>query len=286
MASKRLWEKRVWAYPLWHSFEFGFGLGMDDADTTRNATIVPYMFQDNALIDLETVKVNPENDDYAVTGRPNCYAGSYIPKCVVTWEAWVTSSQPDALKFQYLPIHTATLQRLDAFDKKTGTDIEALLELTHETTDEQVYPLWNGAKLYEGHHVIDYHTNVPGLTTTQQPEGVDFDIEQYFDARRYYTNKEMLDQVTGRMRTYQVPQIMQVGGNLSRATARFYETTVPSMCKYMLPYTSCMGLFNIEPSGSHGQPTIIGDTTSIEHLTVQGRVTFPEINPDFNFARA
>lgn len=281
--SKSLWEKRVWNYPLIHNYEFGFGLSAED--TTKASTIVPYLFQDNALVDYETVKTNPENADFAVSTRPNCMAGSYIPSVSVHWLAYIppTDTEITHLRFDTMRIHTAMLNRLDAADKKTGNDIETILELTHETTDEQCYPLWNGTKLFESGGIYDYHADVPGLTTTQQPEGVTFDKEMFFDAMHYYTNKEMLKQVTSGMRNYTVSEpIVPHGRSIINSSSYIKKP----QCKFMQPYSFCGELFHLPQTDSISQYHLSGETTAIEHLTVKGFVRFNEYNPDFNFARA
>ncbi len=176
------------------------------------------------------------------------------------------------------------LNRLDAFDKQTTEDIETMIELTHETTDEQCYPLWNNTKLFEGAGTYDYDALVPGLTTNQQPEGVAFDKEKFFDAQHYYTNKEMLRTVTDRMKTHMVSEPIVPHG---RSVIRFSRTiNTPSLCKFQHPYTFCGQLFHIPQVGSRDQLHLAGETTAIEHLTVKGFVRFNEFNPDFNFSRA
>ena len=86
-----------------------------------------------------------------VTLTSRC-AGSYVPKIQVYWTANLRPADTEIvhLRFDTLPIHTSMLNRLDAFDKKTGFDIETILELEHATDDETCYPIFNGTKLYEG----------------------------------------------------------------------------------------------------------------------------------------
>ncbi len=283
--TRRDWPRKAWIFPRIHNFEFGFGLDADDAAATKNSTIVPYLLQDNALIDLETVKTNPENADFAVTDEPNIYAGSYVPRITVRWVAYLrpTDTEVVHLLFNTMPIYTSFLNRLDAFDKKTGNDIETILELTHETTDEQCYPLFNNTKLYEGGGTYDYSANVPGLTGTQQPEGVAFDKEMFFDAMHYYTNKQMLKGVVGRMMNHTVSEPIVphgksiITGGLNR---------IQSIAKAANPYTFCGELFHVPQAGSRSQYHLGAGVTAVEHLTVKGFVRFNEFNPDFNTARA
>ncbi len=278
------WPKQTWKYPEIHNFEFGFGLSAEDSN--KESTIVPYMFQDNALVDYENIKTNPENADFAVVAYPNTMAGSYIPKINIGWHMFIPTADTEiiSLIMNTMKIGTAMLNRLDAFDKKTGDDIETILELTHETTDEQAYPLWNGTKLFEGAGTYDYHANVPGLTTTQQPEGVAFNKELFFDAMHYYTNKEMLKSISQNMKTYLISEPIVPHG---RSMVSFSRTVnLPPMCKFQHPYTFFGELFHLPQVGSLSQLMLAAETTAIEHITIKGFVRFYEFNPDFNFARA
>ncbi len=284
--NRRNWPKQTWQYPQIHDYRFTFGLDMDDTVATKNSTIVPYIMQDNALIDYELVKTNPENADFAVAFNANVRAGSFVPSLSVSWKAWSPSAEVDVLRFDTMKISTAMLNRLDAFDKKTGNDIETILELTHETTDEQCYPLWNTVKLYEGHQVLDIDAQMPGLTGTQQAEGVAFDAEMYFDALHYYTNKEMLRSVTGRMKSHYINGDLAKDRRTFEKIATGFTRGTPSMCKFQNPYTFCGELFHCYQAGDKMQFAKTGDVTAVEHLSVMGRVRFSEYNPDFNFARA
>ncbi len=285
---KGSWPKQTWNYPLPHDYTFSFGMDMDAAAATKNSTIIPYVMQDNAIVDYETIKTNPENEDFAVVAKPNCAAGSFVPRVSVSWKAFcpvIGGAEIDVMNFKYMPIHTSMLNRLDAFDKKTGNDIETILELTHETTDEQAYMLGNDIKLYEGHGVQDLPSDVPGLDTSTQPEGCAFDMEMYFDALHYYTNKEMLRKVTGRMLSYDIRKISTNLHN-KEIIKQYYSNNMPSICKYMQPYTLYAGLFHVPLAGTQNQYQLTTEVTAIEHITFLGRVRFNEYNPDWNFARA
>ncbi len=259
---------------------------MSAEDETKNSTIVPYLIQDNALVDYELTKTNPENDDFATVAYPNVMAGSYVPKMLIAWNMFIPTADLEIISLfvNTMMIGISTLNRLDAFDKKTGNDIETLIELTHETTDEQAYPLWANVKLFEGAGTFDYDAKVPGLTGTQQPESVAFDKTTFFKAHHYYTNKEMLKNVTDRMKTYMLSEPIVPHG---RSVVTFSRTiNVPPMCKTQQPYSFCGELFHVPQVGAIDQIMLAAETTAIEHVTVKGFIKFFEYNPDYNFARA
>ncbi len=285
MASAKMWDARTWQFPRIHKFKFGGGLSADSAN--QAATHVPFFMHDNALIDYETIKTNPENDDFAVYPHPNVCAGSYLRNLVVFFEMFIPKSDTELtiLKVESLDVSTSMLNRLDAFDKKTTSDIETILELDHETTDEQCYGLWNDTDLFTGHQsAVDLPANVPGLDTDQSPEGIAWDSIVFRDAMKYYTNKEMLRKVTTPLKTYTVTEpIVPHGNPIHRFRAKL---RVPSLCKFVQPYDYCGRMLAVPQVTNPNQYPVAADTTAKEHLTYHGTVYFEEVNPDFNHSRA
>ncbi len=286
--SKRDWPRQTWIYPRIHNFEFGFGLSAEDP--LKASTMVNYLMQNNAIVDYETIKTNPENADFGVVAYPDVAAGSYVPKIHVSYQMYIPPSDTEIvhLRVDTMGIHTSMLNRLDAFDKKTGFDIETILELEHETTDEKCYPIFNGTKLFETGGTYDMaplsgYASI-GLGTSGQPEGIAFDKEQYFDANHYFTNKQMLKTVTDRMQSHILSEPLVPHGRSMVIKSRTLNT--PSLCKFQHPYTYCGELFHVPQVGSLSQYHLAGETTAIEHLQVKGFVRFYEFNPDWNFSRA
>jgi len=285
--SKKDWPRLTWKFPRIHNFDFGFGLSAEA--TTKASTIVPYMYQNNAIVDYETIKTNPQNADFSVVAYGDVCAGSYIPNISVVWTAVIPPSDTEIvqLRFDTLDFGVSMLNRLDAFDKKTGDDIETILELQHATDDEITFPLFNGTKIFESGGTYDItplggFADI-GLTIDGQPEGVAFDKELFFDAMHYYTNKEMLKLISQRMRSHIVSEpLVPHGRSMIMGGQRF----VQSLCKFAHPYMMCGELFSVPQVGSRTQYHLAGETTAIEHLMVKGHVRFFEFNPDFNFSRA
>ncbi len=283
---KRDWDRRTWKFPLIHRFNFGFGLTADSASITKRSTIQPYLFQDDLAIDLETIMTNPANASFMVDAQPNVTSGSYIPSIRVNWVMYMEPADTELthLLVNTMPINISMLNRLDAFDKKTGFDIETILELTHETDEEQTLVLWNGVKLFEqSTDKFDLPTDVEGLTATQRPEGVAFDKDQFFDAMHYYSNKDMLKTVTGGMRTHILSEPIIPHG---RSIITGGKSQVPSLCKFANPYMFCGEMFHVPPENDRSQYSIGTAATDKAHLWVKGFVRFNEYNPDFNFERA
>ncbi len=280
-------DPAMWFYPRIHNFEFGFGLSADA--TTKASTIQPWMMMNDTVENYELIKTNPMNDDFAVVNFPDVGAGSIIPRIMVDYSMYIPSSDTQLvhLMCNTMRIHTSMLNRLDAFDHKTNEDIESILELEHEVTDTICYPIYNGTKLFEAGGTFDttYQDGFAdvGLSTDLQPEGVNFTKETFFDARQYYTNKQMLNLVTDKMKSYVISEPLVRGQSVIHV---HYNYSTPSLCKFANPYMFCGELFHIPQSGSIDQYHIATETSAIEHLRVKGRVRFKEYNTDFNFARA
>jgi len=283
---KRDWDRRTWKFPLIHRFEFGFGLTADSASITKRSTIMPYMFQDDIAIDLETIITNPANAGFMTSASPNCTSGSYLPSIQAYWTMYMEPSDTELthLMVNTMPVHTSMLNRLDAFDKMSGNDIETILELTHETDEQQTLVLWNGIDLFEqSTDKFDLPASVEGLTATQRPEGVAFDKDLFFKAMHYYSNRDMLKTVTGGMRKHILSEPIIPHG---RSIIQGGTTNVPSLCKFSNPYMFCGELFHVPPENDRSQYSIGTAATDKAHVWVKGFVNFNEYNPDFNFERA
>ncbi len=280
-------DPAMWHYPLYHKFDFGFGLSADNS--AKASTIQPWIMQNDSIIDYQDIEVNPENTQFAVVNYPDIAGGSIVPRIMVDYSMYIPSSDTQLvhLMCNTMRIHTAMLNRLDAFDTKTNNDIETILELEHSIGDRICYPIYNGTKLFEAGGTFDttYKDGFAdvGLGTDLQPEGVAFDKEMFFDARHYYTNKQMLNLVTDRMKSYVISEPLVRGQSVIHV---HYNYATPSLCKFANPYTFCGELFHIPQSGSIDQYHIASETSAIEHLRVKGRIRFNEFNSDFNFARA
>ncbi len=261
-------------FPLQHDIEFAFQLSAEDE--TKNSTILPILISDQGKTSADTTIVNPRHSAYAVVDAVNCFPESIIPRIQLSYRCSLTKGAIEtdlvrSLSLNVMPVYTAFLNRLDAADYRTNNDTETIIELTHETTDEQCYPLWSGVKLDNGSTLAQ---NVPGLTTNQKIESVAFDKELFFDAMQYYTNKNMLKTMVGRMKTL----LLKRDYPYSQSTNNFnYPIT-----KFMNPYAFCGLMFHLPQTGQIDQYGLAADTTVIPHINVSGKIRFPEWNKSFN----
>ncbi len=267
--------------PLPHSFNYRFGLNIDDS-VALNCTYLPILLNDEGLVNPDTVNVNPEHGSFAESTNPYCYKNSIIPRLNIHMSAQMSKGaiETDKLRhinFSILPIYTAFLSRLDAADSKTAVDVEAILELEHETVGKSCYPLWSGTNLTLA-NTVGIHANATtalmGLTTDAILESIVYDKELFFDAMQYYTNGSMLRKVVGRRRSVYLNRDF---------TWRFNSNnfTMP-MVKRINEYTFCGILIHAGKAGDADQLIEAGSASSINHIDFNAHVRYDEWNAEFD----
>ncbi len=184
------------------------------------------------------------------------------------------------LKFNWMPIYTAFVDSLDAEDARTGVSVEDILELQHDVTNKDTYPLYANVKLDNGiavplstKPVAEAFADL-GLTTTAVIESTAWDKELFYDALSYYSNKGMLSKVVGPMHTHVV--------GLDKPYLYHSNNFTNPSVKRGNPYTFCGILFNLPQAQDGDQLHFTGETTPIAHLNISGRVRFDEWNPNFD----
>ncbi len=260
-------------YPLWHDLEYQFKLNAEDE--TKNSTMIPIMHNDILAQVLKTTYVNPKNSAFEVVAQPNCSPESILPSLQLSMRCSLTKGaiETDAvrsLSLNYMFINGAFLNRLDAVDAKTGNDIETILELTHETDEEQVIPLWSGVDLTSGSLVP---TGVEGLTTDQVIESVAFDKEMFFDAMKYYDNHSMLRTMARSMKTVTIKRDYPYSMHGTKPVA--------PICRFMNPYSFGFLLVHLPQVGDIDQYGLADVTTNIPHVDVKIKIRYPEWNKGF-----
>ncbi len=273
-------------YPLPHNFGYGISLGGDSA--TRNSTIFTILRASEIATGVEAIEVNPANSAFAEDQGPLIHMGSIIPRINFTLMAQMSkvaieTDKQRATRFNWMPIYIAFLDTLEAEDSKTSTQVEDTLELQHETTNKDTYPLFNGTKL-TGDGGYQAFSTVPstevfgdyGLTTNGIMEGVDFVMEEFYDNLQFKTNHGMLQKTIGQMRTVVV----------KRDHPYIYHSnsfTYPSV-KRGNPYTFCGVLVHVEQVGTPPQIGISSELTDIDHLNVKCVIRYDEWNTGFDQA--
>ncbi len=274
-------------YPLIHDFQYQFSLDVEDE--TKNSTIVT-LLRSSELTGVEAVEVNPSHGSFLEDSGPTIFMGSIVPRLSVTITAKLDQAAFDIdsiehMIFKWMPIYTAFLNSLDAENVGTpSSDIETIIELGHDVTKKRTNPLYSTVDLTSTPAVDHPVSIIPategfstyGLTTDLKMESVAFDEQAFWDAKRYYTNKGMLNKVTGSMKT--------VNLDYHRRPYKYFSNNYTSpIVKRGNPYMFCGILFHVPQAKEIGQYCDDADvTTSVGHIDFGVRVDFEEWNVDFD----
>ncbi len=270
-------------WPLPHAMQLFTGLEADDE--TKNSAIFPIIKATEGAIGTENTNVNPSHGSFAEDGSPICSMDSIVPRInlrlsAIMSKGAIETDKMRTIRFDWFPIYTSFLPSLEAEDDKTATQIEDVIEMTHQTTDKEAYPLHSGVKLTDGGAYplgALQHSEVygdVGLTTNLVMESVAFDKKAFWENMRWKTNKGMLAKVVGKYRTVIITR--------DRPYTYTSNNFTNPIVKRMNPYTSCSILIHCQVAGKADQTFKEADTTAIKHLDVQMEVNYDEWNQAYD----
>jgi len=303
--------KKVKHFPLVHDWEYAFciaalndyaqgGGGID-----YSTGIVPIAFYDEGLGNPNLKCVNPENDSFSTVECANCYPESKIYSIFAKFRisnnkqtSGISSSDIDAsgsdqfyvpkvLNFLYGIIQTSFGDELDIVDHKTSLSIAALIGLTKESTDRQVYPVLNGTN-YMATKTTDL-TRIsplqPAVNSDQIMEYINFDHVLWRNANHYYTFKEKLKKI-----------LVLKSGRITGTKPITIRVKITSKTKFMNPYTF-LGLFLHVPdyrsqyqAGTAAHYDVFGysdqiSSSSMDGIAVNCLILYNEWNDEFNMSQ-
>ncbi len=273
-------RKTTW-YPRPHESTLSWAMGAENASAQFD-TICPLVNYDEGLGDPASYNANPQHASFASTDMPNCYPESRLEKVFCQLDLSLTKGAIETDKIQNLmvcfqPIFTSFLEDITAKDEKTGLTIGTVLELQSESTDRQVFPLYNTVKMavkYTGSSTLP--AAVDGLTTTQLIEGTAFDINTFYDALQYYSNGDKLKTVQGGLNWVMLTR--------NRPTRKIM-LTLRSKNKFMNPYSFFGVRVMVPQCDTPYQIPQAGETTNVAHVYATVRTRYNEWNENFDFAR-
>lgn len=285
--------------PLFHTFNYKFTLDITDA--TKNSTILPIFRSYEATNAVETIEVNSSHPNYAEDTGAVIHNESIVPKISIDMlalgnEALLVTDNIKHVKFNWMPIYTSFLDSLDASDVKTGADIESLLDLTHNTNNKDTIPNYSGVDLLESSTTADNGaiplSNVNfateafgayGLTTDAKLESTAFDASTFWKAMRYYSNRKMLQKVTGQWHApiLTTTPFATKGGHGPLYHYSSNNFTYPSV-KRGNPYTFCGILVHLPLEDDTSQVPNTEGNTAGSGVQFRLRVQYQEWNKQFD----
>ncbi len=270
-------------YPLPHNFGYGGQLQLEDE--TKNTLIATILRTSELAVGADAIEVNPSNAAFGEDTGPVIHNGSIVPRInmTLTMKLSKVAIETDKIRnvlVNWMPIYIAFLNNLEAEDSRTAVQVEDILELQHDVTNKDTYPLHgtvDASSIFlqplSTKPYVEAYTDY-GLTADAKPEYVAFDKELFYDALQYYTNSSMLKKSVGRMRTVVLTQ---------NNVYRFHSNNFTSpIVKRGNPYTFCGVLLHAPQGNQKDQLVNAADTTPLNHIDYRMNIRFDEWNPTFD----
>ncbi len=271
---------KVPEYSRPHHIGYNFAIPVESA-SARLATIVPVITADEGLGAMSAYESNPENTNFVLAGTDHCYPTSRINKVFAELKASMSkimleTDKVQIIKFATMEIHSAFNETGQALDEISTLDLNEILELQVETTDRQMYPLFNAIDLadYKSNPGLNMPAETPGLDTDLEIEAVAFQPSIYYNCLSHFTNGDKLRSVATPLKWHTLTR--------TRPAKTIY-CNQHSNTKYMNPYTF-LGLLIYVPTMAEihqiGKPTDTTIETCTIEFTYQAR--YQEFNHEFN----
>ncbi len=269
---KNTWRPQI--HRANHSWMHGLETGVENQYTS--VIIAHY---DEGLGTPTDQETHPENANFIVKGEPNCFVNSRIDTIFtrITFSLTKGALETDGLHVincMFMPVYMAFIDDYTAIDELSALEIQDVLEMTTESTDNQGYPLYNDIKMTEKFtNSALMGTPYPGLTTNQKLEGIAFNEINYYDMLHYMTNKGKLKATSGGIKNFTLTR---------HKPKRSFKIALRSKVKRMNKFTSFCIIVGVPSSGTQNQEHIETDTTNVPHVSVRFGSRFNEWNEHFN----
>jgi len=247
---------------------------------TKETTIIPIITYDEGKGAPSAYNAHREHASFVEAQESHCYVGSEIHNVIVELQVALSSFFNDdnllAMKFAYMPIYTS-FEDLTVIDELSSTEIQDVLGMQSESTDNQAYPLYNGTDIDPTVAGADsMPANQLGLTTDDNIEYTTFNVNTYYDALHYLTISEKLKACQGGLHWRTLTK--------SKPTMNI-RFPLPSKIK-MLQKKSFFGILLHVPSAANiDQIHYVGEMVAASHLVFKMKYRYNEWNEEFNFSK-
>ncbi len=274
---KQFTKVEMYAQP--HNIAKSFMFELDDE--TLNSTIVPFAFYDEGLGTPTALETHPENAAFAqVANQANCFINSRINIVVADLRFSLTSKALDenlpSIRLAFMPIHMAFIDDYTAIDELSTLEVQDVLEMQTESTDNQGGPLYVAATDMPEGTVGSalYATTTPFLDTDTGLEAVAFNPNVYYNMLHFMTNSGKLKATQGGMKWFTLS-----ANNPTRSFNIHIRPKVKRMNKFT--YFGC--LVHVPIHSDFDQNLDTGDiTAATQYVKCSTRCRYSEWNQDFN----
>ncbi len=277
MVTKR--QSTITTYPRPHDIKVSWNQSIDSAN--QYSTTLPLIMYNEGLGAPSAYKAHPGHASFAETDDPTCYPEARIDSInamlnVSLSKAAIETDAVQQVRFGVQHIAGA-FEDWKALDDMSAETVEDVLHMQTETTDRQVYPLYNAQNMFTQWASSSLlHANVPGLTASQDLEGDSFDIDAYHDAIQYKSTSPILRKVSSAIKWF----------TLSRnKTFLNLPIRIAAAAKFMNEYAGQFVRILSPIISDHYQYHTAGDTTAAPHLNITLKCRYNEWHDGFNFER-
>jgi len=247
----------------------------------KQSTIIPHCFYDEGLGAASAQETNPRHANFASVSSTNCFPESDVDIVFASLTFTLTKQALEtdkitALRIGFMPIF-CSFEDYTAIDELSSLEIQDILELQFETTDNQGFPLFAGVKLTEAFSGSGTFSALqPGLTTTQVIENVAFSAINYYDMLQYQTNSGKLKVCQGGLKWLTLTRQRPVAEVKIKIRPKSKRMVEKNFFGTLITLPQGNDLFQIIP---------LTDMSAVDHVSVNTKTTFNEWNQNFNFAR-
>ncbi len=262
-----------------HDMLNAFAFELDDA--TLDSTIYPFAFYDEGMGAPTALETHPENAAFVVVSdQANCFINSRINLVIANIRFNLTSFFFDhnipAVRLAFMPIHMAFIDDYTAIDELSTLEVQDVLEMQTESTDNQGGPLYVAATDLPERTASDalLATTTPFLDTDTGLEAVAFSSPQFYDMMHFMTNSGKLKAASGGLHWTVLD---------ANHPVKDFDIRIVPKVKRMNKFTYFGLLVHCPINTANDQIAKAGDiTAATQYVDCTVRCRYSEWNLDFN----
>ncbi len=274
---KQFTKVEMYAQP--HDIRCEVAFELDDA--TLDSTIIPIAFYDEGMGTPTALETHPENAAFAVIAQQaNCFINSRINIVLANIRFSLTSKALDenlpAVRMAFMPITMSFIDDYTAIDELSTLEIQDVLEMQTESTDNQGGPLYVAATdLPEATASTGLlATTTPFLDTDTGLEAVAFNVLNYYNMLHFMTNSGKLKATQQGLKWFTLS---------ANNPTRNFDIRIRPKVKRMNKFTYFGVLVHVPIHSTMDQIVNTGDiTAATQYVSVHMRSRYSEWNQDFN----
>ncbi len=276
MVNKMLIRKTIYPRPHNDTQQITF----DVSNAIKNTATNPLIHYDEGLGDPASYQSHPEHSSFAEYAGSNCYPDSHVNRMTafVTVSISKVGRETDKLqnlRIAFIPLYFAFKEDYEAIDELSTLEVQDVAYVQKESTDRQGGPLFSGTDFAGAELLLGADT--PFLTTDTKFEGINVNLDNFYDMMNYGTIagklKKCMGPITWKTVSYRSPIIYNL------------PSQVNGKVKFMNPYTFCGLMVHCPNLDEARQLGATSEITAIQHLHVKFTTRYLEWNENFDHTK-